>query len=202
MIPSHRGCFALLALLSLLALHSLHPSPAVAAGTEEQPGAEETPPFLAGAQCEPVAELASLDHRQPVPLQPTMAWHQKQNMMGHLLAIQEITDSLAREDWDGVATAAHRIGQSPQMQQMCEHMGAGAPGFTEMALEFHRRADTIAEAATARDLGSVLRATAATLQSCTSCHSTFRQEIVDFATWQSRVHASQQGRAPGREGGP
>ena len=32
MIPSHRGCFALLALLSLLALHSLHPSPAVAAG--------------------------------------------------------------------------------------------------------------------------------------------------------------------------
>lgn len=110
--------------------------------------------------------------------------------MRHLLAIQGITDGLAREDWDSVATAATAIGQSPQMQQMCEHMGAGAPGFTEMALEFHRRADAIAEAARAHDLGAVLRATAVTLQSCTSCHSTFRQEVVDTATWQSRVDST------------
>ena len=39
------------------------------------------------------AELAALDNRSPVPLQPMMAWHQKQNMMAHLVAIQGIVDA-------------------------------------------------------------------------------------------------------------
>jgi hypothetical protein len=73
------------------------------------------------------------------------------------------------------------------MQQMCEHMGAGADGFMEMALDFHRRADAIGEAADARDAQAVLRATSNTLQACTSCHSTYRQEIVDAEAWTSRT---------------
>jgi len=135
----------------------------------------------------PQAQLADMDHRTPVPLQPMMAWHQKQNMMDHLVAIQRITDGLARDDWDAVAEASKLIESSPQMQQMCQHMGAGAEGFTKLALAFHSRADAIGNAAEAKDGKAVLEATAHTLEACTSCHATYKQDIVDAATWQART---------------
>ena len=141
----------------------------------------------ASEPCLAVKELMALDHRAPVPLQPAMAWHQKQNMMQHLVAIQRVTEGLSRDDWDEVARASALIGSSPQMQQMCQHMGAGAEGFTEMALDFHRRADAIGEAARAHDAAAVLRATASTLQACTGCHAAFRQEVVGAAEWQRRT---------------
>jgi len=128
-------------------------------------------------------DLAALDRRQPVPLQPMMAWHQKQNMQEHLEAIQHIADALSREDWDEVERASAAIGTSAQMEQMCRHMGAGAPGFTDLALDFHRRADAIGEAAKARDTKMVLQATSDTLRACTTCHATYRQHVVDAQTW-------------------
>ncbi len=140
--------------------------------------------------CAALREFAELDHRRPVPLQPMMAWHQKQNMMDHLVAIEGITDGLAREDWEAISRASARIESSQQMQRMCEHMGSGAEGFTELALEFHRRADAIGVAARAHDGPGVLQATATTLQACTSCHSQFRQDVVDAETWQERTGSS------------
>ena len=119
-----------------------------------------------------------------------MAWHQKRNMMEHLVAIQLITARLAEEDWEGVEQAASLIASSPTMQMQCEHMGAGAAGFTELALEFHARADQIGPAAAARDTQAVLRATAHTLSACTRCHETYRQEVVDAETWQAQTGAS------------
>jgi hypothetical protein len=62
-------------------------------------------------------------------------------------------------------------------------MGAGAEGFTELALEFHKRADKIGEAAKTKDTKEVLRATTHTLEACTSCHAAYKQDIVDAATW-------------------
>lgn len=141
-------------------------------------------------RCAPIDELHALDPRRPVPLQPMMAWHQKQNMMEHLVAIQRIVDGLAREDWGEVAQGSALIESSPQMQRMCEHMGAGADGFTELALDFHRRADAIGEAARAEDGPAVLRATSQTLQVCTTCHATYRQDVVDAETWEARTGSS------------
>jgi len=135
----------------------------------------------------PVEILNDMDPRAPVPLQPMMAWHQKQNMQNHLVAIQEITESLSRQDWEAVANASLTIESSPQMQMQCEHMGAGADGFTEMALEFHRRADAIGVAARDQDINAVLRATAYTLEACTRCHAVYRQDVVDVATWEART---------------
>jgi hypothetical protein len=132
-------------------------------------------------------ELHKLDLRKPVPLQPMMAWHQKQNMQEHLVAIQRITDGLSREDWGEVEQGAALIGSSPQMQQMCQHMGAGAEGFTELALEFHSRADTIREAARKKDGLGVLKATTHTLRACTQCHAAYRQDLVDAQTWEQRT---------------
>lgn len=143
------------------------------------------------------AELASMDERTPVPLQPMMAWHQKQNMMEHLEAIQGITDALAREDWTGIVEANRAIATSPQMAQMCEHMGAGADGFTKLALEFHRRADAIGVAAEQQDGTAVLQAVGHTLAACTQCHATYRQEVVDAATFAERTGSSHEPSAHG-----
>jgi len=148
---------------------------------------EEPSSLAPGIACDAASELAGLDPRKPVPLQPRMAWHQKQNMMEHLVAIERITDGLAREDWEEIGSASTLIGSSPQTESMCSQMGAGAEGFTERALDFHRRADAIGDAARAQDGAAVLRATSETLAACTGCHAMYRQEIVDPAEWQRRT---------------
>jgi hypothetical protein len=128
-----------------------------------------------------------MDPRAPVPLQPMMANHQKQQMRSHLEAVQGVVTALAAEDWAAVEAAAERIGTSPQMAMTCEHMGAGAEGFTDQALDFHRRADTIKAAAQAQDATAVLKATAHTLEACTSCHRTWKQDVVSAEEWSERT---------------
>ena len=129
--------------------------------------------------------LDDMDGRTPVPLVPMMANHQKQNMRDHLLAVQEIVSALATKDFAAIQKSAARIGYSEQMGQMCTHMGAGAPGFTDAALEFHHTADTITDAAKKQDLDAVLAALNKTLATCTSCHAKFKQRVVDETTWAS-----------------
>ncbi|HEY6559065.1 MAG TPA: hypothetical protein VI072_17395 [Polyangiaceae bacterium] len=131
-----------------------------------------------------------MDTRTPVPLLPMMANHQKQNMRDHLVAVQEIVTALASDDYPAIERAAGRIGFSEQMGQMCTHMGAGAPGFTEQALNFHHTADRITAAAHDRDRARVLTELGATLQTCTSCHAAWKQQVVDEPTWQRLTSAA------------
>jgi cytochrome c556 len=77
-------------------------------------------------------------------------------------------------------------------------MGAATPGFTEQALNFHRTADTIASAARERDRAAVMQALAATLATCTGCHATFRQRVVDESEWRALAARAPQGGASGR----
>jgi hypothetical protein len=123
-----------------------------------------------------------------------MAEHQKENMRGHLVAVQQIVAALAVDDFAGIAKAATDIGYSFEMAQMCTHMGAATPGFSEMALNFHRTADTIADAARINDRSAVLTALDKTLQTCTGCHAVFKQEVVDAATWEQITSTDVQGR--------
>jgi hypothetical protein len=127
------------------------------------------------------APAPSLDKRTPLPLTEMMATHQKQEMRDHLRVVQEITVALAKDDFDAVAASAARIAYSDKQAMMCKHMGAGAPGFTEMGEAFHHTADGIAVAAKARDRVGVATALGATLEKCIGCHDTYRQEIVDGA---------------------
>jgi hypothetical protein len=113
-----------------------------------------------------------------------MVNHQKENMRDHLLAVQEIVRAVASDDFAAIERAAGRIGFSEETGQMCTHMGAAAPGFTEQGLAFHHTADGIAVAARERDRVRVLEQLGATLETCTSCHSSWKQQIVDEATWE------------------
>jgi len=155
-----------------------------ACGTTPPPSAPAAP------QSTPHTELDAMDTRAPVPLQPMMALHQKQQMRDHLKVVEEVVAGVVAEDWAAVEKSAERFGTSPQMAQMCDHMGAGAPGFTEQALDFHKRADAIAEAARAHDGQKVLAATAHTLAACTACHEAWRQDIVSADEWTQRTGAT------------
>jgi cytochrome c556 len=137
----------------------------------------------------PQAALDRIDARTPVPLLPMMANHQKQNMRDHLAAVQQIVAATAKNDFATIEKAAGRIGFSEQMGQMCEHMGAGAPGFTELALKFHRDADKIGEAARKHDSQQVLSLLGQTLSQCTGCHETYKQHVVDEAEWSDAAGA-------------
>lgn len=150
--------------------------------------APAVPGTATGSSVSPMPTAAEtfdqMDKRAPVPLLPMMANHQKQNMREHLVAVQEIVAAVASDDFAAVEKAAAKIGFSDQMGQMCNHMGAGAPGFTEQALAFHHAADRIGEAAKAKDRARVLTELGSTLQACTSCHAAWKQQVVDDATWQ------------------
>jgi len=161
--------------ITLMACSACSEKPAAAPAVELVSAPSSTSPSQA---------LDEMDRRQPVPLLPMMAHHQKENMRDHLVAVQEIVGAIAMSDFAGVERAANRIGFSDQMGRMCDHMGAGAPGFSKQAIDFHQTADRIAAAARAGDGAVALRELSATLQACTSCHATWKQQVVDEATWQ------------------
>lgn len=174
--------------------------PATADEEDMSPDDRAEAPGASGVDAAALASLDEMDPRAPVPLQPMMAWHQKQNMQQHLVAIQNITGAVAKDDWAGATEAAKTIATSPQMQQMCQHMGAGAEGFTERALEFHRRADAIVAATEEKDLKATLQATSHTLEACTSCHAMFKQQVVTAARW-TELTGSEHTPKPGMHGG-
>ena len=130
------------------------------------------------------AEAARLDQRRPLPLLPAMAQEQKMNMREHLSAVQQTVAGLAAGDFAAIETASKRLGMSPERHAMCERLAAGSDDFKSQAMGFHRTADSIGEAAHARDAKAVSLALSHTLASCTGCHESFRQEVVDQATWQ------------------
>ncbi len=157
-------------------------------GACPKPAAPPSPPPPAAPG--PHQQLDQLDARAPVPLLPMMANHQKLNMRAHLGAVEQIVGGAAANDFAAVEQGASTLGLSPEMEQMCHHMGLGAPGFTERALAFHKSADAIAEAARAKDQAKVLAALDVTLKSCTGCHETYKQRLVDDAEWQKIASAS------------
>ena len=128
-----------------------------------------------------------MDGRKPLPLTPMMAHHQRQQMRDHLAAVQEIVVAAGKKDFEGVHEAAKRIGSSPEMRQMCNHMGAGAEGFTDKALGFHETADGIIEAAKNENYEGVMTSLGETLNTCTSCHAQYKQKIVTDDVWQEKT---------------
>lgn len=132
---------------------------------------------------DPTMELNQMDKRVPVPLTPHMAHHQKQNMREHLESVQAIVAGLMKQDFKAIEVSATQMGFTPEMGKMCQHMGAGADGFSERAVQFHKTADEIAKFARKKDQAGVFRALNHTLTQCTSCHATYRQQVVDQATY-------------------
>ncbi len=137
--------------------------------------------------------LNQMDRRIPVPLSAHMALHQKANMRAYLEAVQAIIAALPGKDFAAVSHAASSMGFSAATAQMCRKMGAGAQGFAEQAIGFHRSASAIAAAAQNRNTQAVLQRLGDTLRQCTTCHTTYRQQVVTDPAFQrllERLQAS------------
>jgi len=145
---------------------------------------------ISPATCDAQAKAAAMDSRTPVPLIPMMAHHQREQMRGHLESVQAVLQGLSANDFVATEKAARSMGFTEQMGMMCEHMGAGAPGFSEQALKFHHSADKVADAAHRKDRAGVLKALDVTLQACTACHASYRQQVVDQATYDAAAAAA------------
>ncbi|MDO9182248.1 MAG: hypothetical protein Q7U04_07555 [Bacteriovorax sp.] len=131
----------------------------------------------------------SSDTRKPLPLTAMMAEHQKQNMRGHLEAIRDLTEAFISKNFKQIEDAGKRLGTSPEMNMMCDHMGRGAPGFTEMALRMHSEADKITDAGQKKNLKAAMVATNRTLQHCTACHAVYKQEIISEVDWKKATES-------------
>ncbi|MDF3067799.1 MAG: hypothetical protein K0R38_3400 [Polyangiaceae bacterium] len=178
----------LLVLLLLLGCRSKPEAVPEASAPVRQAAVAET---AAASTSDAQAALDRMDARTPVPLLPMMAHHQKQSMRDHLVAVQQIIAAVASKDFAAVEKAASRIGFSESMGRTCSHMGAGAPGFTETALQFHHGADKIGEAARKRDTEAILTSLGQTLSQCTGCHAQYKQHVVDESEWSAAAGGAQ-----------
>jgi catabolite regulation protein CreA len=69
-------------------------------------------------------------------------------------------------------------------------MGAGAPGFAALGEHFHKTADQIGAAARRRDRPGVVHALDDTLQTCVTCHESYRQEVITDTSATAAMDAS------------
>jgi hypothetical protein len=188
---SHRP-LVIVSFAALVAVAACKPTPSSSPAGTPAPSASTVVPSSG-----PHAALERMDTRAPVPLLPMMANHQKQNMREHLEAVQDVVLGATSGDFAAVEKAASRMGYSEQMGRMCTHMGAGAPGFTEQALNFHKTADKIGDAAKKKDREGVLAALGETLKTCTGCHAAWKQRIVDEAEWEKATASAGMAAPPG-----
>ncbi len=131
----------------------------------------------------------STDTRKPLPLTAMMADHQKQNMRGHLEAMRDLVEAFTEKNFKKIEEAGKKLGTSPQMAMMCEHMGKGAPGFTELAMKMHTSADEITKAGQKKNLKEAMLATSRTLKNCTTCHAMYKQEVMSEEDWKKTTEA-------------
>lgn len=131
-------------------------------------------------------KVSSLDKRRPVKMTEEMAEHQLKNMRDHLESITAIVVAMGTRDFKKMEKESTRLASSPKMKLMCENMGKATPGFTQMGLVLHSTADKLVHAAKKKDYGLFVKKLGATLRTCTSCHSAFKQKIVS----QEELHKS------------
>jgi hypothetical protein len=124
------------------------------------------------------SQASTSDKRRPVKMTDEMAEHQLKNMRDHLEAITAIVGVMAKKDFKKMEKESLRLASSPKMKMMCNNMGKATPGFTAMGLALHSTADKLVHAAKKKDYDLFVRKLGSTLRTCTSCHSTFKQEVV------------------------
>lgn len=130
--------------------------------------------------------MSSSGNRRSVKMTKEMAKHQLRNMRNHLEAITAIVAAMVNKDFKKMEKESLRLASSPKMKMMCNNMGKATPGFTKMGLALHSTADLLVHAAKNKDYDLFVKKLGATLQTCTSCHSSFKQEIVT----QEELHKS------------
>ncbi|MDX2426707.1 MAG: hypothetical protein QNK15_10705 [Cycloclasticus sp.] len=114
------------------------------------------------------------DSRISLNLPPMMKQHQLSNMRAHLEAVRNIIASLSEEDFAAASKiASEQLGSNEKMMKMCNSFEN--EDFKTMGLAFHKSADKLAITLKEGNIKASLRALKTTMNSCVSCHATFKQ---------------------------
>ena len=132
------------------------------------------------AQAAKTTKAAPKDLRQAVRFPKTLREHTLTNMRDHLLALQEIQEALAKQEYDRAGDIAeHRLGMSSLALHGAHDVAKVMPkGMQEAGTAMHRHASRFAVAA--KDVGATgdvrpaLAALAATTAQCVACHAGYR----------------------------
>jgi len=125
---------------------------------------------------------ATPDARMAVRFPPEMREHTLTNMRDHLLALQQIQDALARQDYDAAAEVAEqRLGMSSLRLHGAHDVAKFMPqGMQDAGTVMHRNASRFAlaarEASATGDLKPPLAALAGVTAQCVACHAGYRLE--------------------------
>jgi len=94
-------------------------------------------------------------------------------MRGNLIQVKQMLEALAENDFAGVEKVANEMTFNKKKGDGLAIRGNAA--YTAMGVQFHAvRTMALRDAARAKDGKRVLRELSATLDTCTSCHATFK----------------------------
>ncbi len=138
--------------------------------------------FLVSIACALCAHVSSsqADERRLVPMPSMMQDHMLGNMRDHLLAIEEILQNLAAENYEEAAKISeNRLGMSSLKSHGASHLAKVMP--EEMAAigtGMHRAASkfslTVQDAEISGDHASIYNALQEILSQCTACHAAYK----------------------------
>ena len=114
------------------------------------------------------------DSRISLNLNAMQKQHQLSNMRSHLEAVQNLITLIANDDFDKAAEVAYtKLGSTTKMKLMCASFGNKQ--LEDLGLNFHKQADKMSEVIKTKDKKKSLQALSNTMNSCITCHATFRQ---------------------------
>ncbi len=131
-------------------------------------------------QAAKTTKAAPKDARRAVYFPKTLREHTLANMRDHLLALQEIQEALAQQDYDRAGDIAeHRLGMSSLALHGAHEVARYMPkGMQDAGTALHRNASRFAVAAkdagATGDVKPALAALAATTAQCVACHAGYR----------------------------
>lgn len=118
--------------------------------------------------------VKSNDSRISLNLNDMQKQHQLSNMRSHLEAVQTLITLIANDEFDKASKVAYKqLGSTTEMKLMCASFGNKQ--FENLGLNFHKEADNMSEILKTKDKKKSLQALSKTMNSCISCHATFRQ---------------------------
>jgi len=119
---------------------------------------------------------AQSDQRQLVKFPEMMQHHMLGNMRDHLLAINEILASLAKENYDKAADIAeNRLGMSSLKSHNAAHMAQFMPAAMQQAgTAMHHAASRFALKVQEEDAIASYQALSEVTSTCVACHSAFK----------------------------
>ncbi len=122
----------------------------------------------------PKVIVKSDDGRISLHLNAMQKKHQLSNMRSHLVAVQTLIELIAEDDFEKASKVAYtQLGTTTAMRLMCASFGNKK--FEDMGLKFHSDADKMSEILKTKDKDKSLKALSKTMNSCISCHATFKQ---------------------------